>query len=70
MPKFRVGQRVIASHHLGSWEGNVLLINDTGDGIEYEVSDSPHDALMSGYLRSFNYPLLWEEELTAVNEET
>jgi len=63
--KFKVGQRVRTTHRMGGWEGTVVMVNNTGEGIEYEVSDSPH-----GIMANFNYPLLWEEQLTAVNEET
>ena len=68
MSKFKVGQRVRTTHRMGGWEGTVVMVNNTGEGIEYEVSDSPHG--MVGIEFPINFPLLWEEQLTAVNEET
>ncbi len=70
MAKFKVGDTVYCyrkkSTQLCGFEftGRVLKVSDTGEGIEYEVSNAPQNPAVKGY----KFPLLiWESEMEATN---
>ena len=59
--KFNVGDHVMVEHELGTWRGVVQERADTGEGIEYLVSNGP--------LIHTHTPLLaWEEELSLIKK--
>ena len=73
MPLFSLGQMVAVNHRTcGTWIGEITYINDTGHGIEYEVSNSPEDMAerdpIFGQPGHRWFPLCWECELVLCTE--
>jgi hypothetical protein len=63
-PKFTLNDRVKVNHPqvTEEWIGVVVYSGNTGDGVEYAVSNAPPSAYAYGY-----FPvLLWESELEKV----
>jgi hypothetical protein len=60
MFKFKLGEYVKVNHYSGiEWTGMVYQRNDTGDGIEYWITNAPRA------YDGCSFPLLaWEDELT------
>lgn len=69
MKVFRLGDKVKVNHPTaGMWKGEITMINDTGLGMEYEVSNSPYDRGPNEPAGWRWHPLVWETELVSLHE--
>jgi hypothetical protein len=69
--KFQIGQKVkVVLPYLEGWMGSVLWANEVDDDVwEYEISGSPHAVqwpMKTGNRTHENFPLVWEEQITAL----
>jgi len=61
--KFNIGDFVRVDHPtLGYWEGKVYRRNDTGEGLEYWVTNAPQGAITVPCLA-------WESEMTLIEKK-
>ena len=72
MAKFRIGEQVhcfrkeCRDFQGFDFVGEVMSASDTGEGVEYSVSNAPQNRAIPR--KSMKFPLLiWESEMEAVN---